>query len=270
MGMQQSKSQTLSKTFKGDFDKLLYKLKEGDNFTFSRFSDGELYILKNEELILSEEGTFCGDTDYEVIYPPRDFKEFHPDQDGFYRERLIEAFRHTDHEYYKGITCRCCGGDENFEWQLEFMGEGDHHLSWANLWVNDNYKYFVEDFIPALAKRKVILVCHEDADLSRPHGLNIVKHFPVGRNCLVNNYPLVEEMKEYITTEGIKNHVFLFAAASLSNILCHQLSIHSPKNTYIDIGTTLHAHFGFELQRAYLRGYWLRTLNEFSEKVCIW
>lgn len=267
--MQHKKSQTLSKTFKGDFDSFVSKLKDRDNFTFSRFSDGELYILKNQELILSEEGTFCNDHDYEVVYPPRDYKEFHPETDSFYRDKLVEAFKHTAPEYYKGITCRCCGGDENFDWQVEFMGEGDHNLSWANLWVNANYKYFVDDLLPILQDRKVVLVSHEDADLARAP-VNLVKHFPVGRNCLVDNYSLVEEMKEYITENEIKNHIFLFAAASLSNILCHQLSVHAPKNTYIDVGTTLHAHLGFELQRAYLKGYWLRQPNEFSEKVCTW
>ena len=213
--MQQQKSQTLLKTFKGDLDTFISKLKERDNFTFSRFSDGELYILN------------------------------------------------------KGITCRCCGGDENFDWQVEFMGEGEHNLSWANLWVNANYKYFVEEFIPILQDRKIILVSHEDADLEKAP-FPIVKHFPIGRNCLVNNYSIIKEMKEYVTQNSIKNHVFLFSAASLSNILCHQLSVHAPENTYIDIGTTLHGYLGFELQRAYLQGYWLRQPNEFSEKVCIW
>jgi hypothetical protein len=267
--MQQKKSQKLSKSFKGDFDLLLSKLIEGTNFSFSRFSDGELYILKNEELILSEEGTFCGGTDYKVVYPPRDFKEFHPKRDSFYRDKLVEAFKYTAPEYYKGITCRCCADDETFDWQTEFMGPGEHNLSWANLWVNANYKYFVEEFIPVLEKRKIVLVCHEDADLVRAP-FEIQQHFPIGRDCLINNYDLVEKIKQYIDENEIKHHVFLFAAASLSNILCHQLFEHSKQNTYIDIGTTLHPYLGFELQRAYLMGYWLRVPTEFSNRECIW
>ena len=54
MEMQHKKSQTLSKTFKGDFDSSVSKLKDRDNFTFSRFSDGELYILKNQEQLVED------------------------------------------------------------------------------------------------------------------------------------------------------------------------------------------------------------------------
>ena len=37
------------KDFKGDFLMLLNKLREKDPFAFIRFSDGEQYILDNEE-----------------------------------------------------------------------------------------------------------------------------------------------------------------------------------------------------------------------------
>ena len=267
--MQQKKLQKSSKSFKGDFDLLLTKLKEGVNFSFSRFSDGELYILKNQKLTLSEEGTFCNDKDYDIIYPDRDLKEFNPDKDSFYRDRLVDAFKYNAPNYYKGLTCRCCGTDEQFDWQIEFMGEGDHNLTWANLWLNANYKHFVEELVPAFDQRKLVFVCNEDAQL-RDLPFNILKHFVVGRNCLVNNYNLVEDIKAYIDDNSLEDCVFLFSAASLSNILCHQLFEHSNKNTYIDIGTSMHPYFGFELQRAYLQEYWLNEETEFGDRECIW
>ena len=35
------------KTFKGDFEKIKKYLKENINFSFTRFSDGELFVLQN-------------------------------------------------------------------------------------------------------------------------------------------------------------------------------------------------------------------------------
>ena len=37
------------KHFKGAFDILLTKLRDKENFAFSRFSDGELFIMQNKK-----------------------------------------------------------------------------------------------------------------------------------------------------------------------------------------------------------------------------
>ena len=42
------------KYFDKEFDKFLGKLKNKENFAFARFSDGELFILRNETVILAE------------------------------------------------------------------------------------------------------------------------------------------------------------------------------------------------------------------------
>ena len=40
------------KNFREDFFKLKRKLGNKENFAFSRFSDGEMYILQNKEVVL--------------------------------------------------------------------------------------------------------------------------------------------------------------------------------------------------------------------------
>jgi len=37
------------KTFTSDFEKLRDKLTSGENFSFTRFSDGELFVLQNKK-----------------------------------------------------------------------------------------------------------------------------------------------------------------------------------------------------------------------------
>ena len=55
--------------------------------------------------------------------------------------------------------------------------------------------------------------------------------------------------------EEIINHVFLFSASSLSEVLIHELYKVNDKNTYIDVGTTLHPYMGLDIARDYLKAY---------------
>jgi hypothetical protein len=90
----------------------------------------------------------------------------------------------------------------------------------------------------------------------------------VGKNCIVNNHHLIEDIKEYIDKENIEDHVFLFSASSLSEILIHKLHQHNKKNTYVDIGTTLHPYLGLDPARDYLRSYWSGTNHPDLYKEC--
>ena len=66
-------------------------------------------------------------------------------------------------------------------------------------------------------------------------------------------------MKGWAEENNIENHIFLFSASSLSEILIHRLFEFNSNNTYIDIGTTLHWHLNLGIERDYLRAYWNRT-----------
>jgi len=48
------------KNYKEKFDKFLKMLSEGEQFGFYRFSDGEIFILKNEKLNLEKNRFFTG------------------------------------------------------------------------------------------------------------------------------------------------------------------------------------------------------------------
>jgi hypothetical protein len=258
----------MEKTFRGDFYKLLTKLKEGENFSFSRYSDGEMFILQNKRLVLGQGIVQTGDNVRGGQYSKQDHKDFDPDKHSFYRDKLIESYQFKKKNYFKGLSCKCCVGERDCNWMKDLYGEEDEHLTWANLWVNGNYKLFVEEFIPVLNDKKVIMVVNEMAKINAP--FNLIKDFRVGYNCIVNDYGLVEEMKKWIDDNQIENHVFLFAASSLSCYLAHQLFEHNDKNTYVDIGTTMNHLMGMDINRGYLRQYHFGNKNNFTGKMCIW
>jgi hypothetical protein len=245
--------------FKSDFWLLLDKLKRGEPFAFTRFSDGEILVMQNKQLVLEQDYVITGDVRHSFGYASDDYKNFEPSQHGFVREALVEAYTFKKLNYFVGGICKnCnCASAQYVPWMRAEYGEFDDQYSYANLLVNSNYTDFVSHYIPALKNHKVVMVCSENADLSEMP-FEVVKDFRVGRNCIVNDHHLIGEMKEWVEKEKITNHVFLFSASSLSEILIHNLFKNYDQNTYIDIGTTLHKQMKLSLKRGYLEAYWSR------------
>ena len=76
------------KEFRNDFWKFVEKLKTEEHFSFSRFSDGEVRVLQNKKLILTEDRITIGDhqngrADKLSI---NEQKEFDPDKHQWVRE----------------------------------------------------------------------------------------------------------------------------------------------------------------------------------------
>jgi hypothetical protein len=257
------------KTFEDDFLQICKKLVNREPFAFNRFSDGELYILQNKELILDKNVIKIGEHLSYGPYKPHDFKHFDPSKHAECRKLLIESFRFTKKNYYKGICCACCINKEDFKWQIDFIKNGkDEWLTWSNLLVNSNYSNFINIMFPQFFNYKTVILCNEKADLFRfPF---IVKDFRIGYNAMINNYSIIDDIKRWIFNNKIKGHLFLFSASVLSKIAIHQLYKFCDENTYIDIGTTITPLMNLGFDRSYLRSYWLGSNEPDGKKICIW
>jgi len=262
------------KDFKGDFDKLRDKLSIGENFAFARFSDGELHTLQNRPVELAEKFWSLDGVQHHGWYNKEEQKKFVPEEHQFNRQKLIDSLQFKKDNYYKGISCRCCVGEVDFKWQLDLHGTDETHesLTWANLWNNGNYEAFMDEIVPLFKDKEIIMVVNEIAKL---HDLpfKVKKSFRVGSNCFINDYFLVDVLKDYIEKQGIENHVFLISCGSLSNVIIKQLYEANDNNTYIDIGSTLNPIMkmeGWKGSRAYLSEYWLKQGRNYLNKNCIW
>jgi hypothetical protein len=261
----------VTKYFDKEFDKFLGKLKDKENFAFARFSDGELFILRNETVILAENHFVTGNRKGHGIYPPEEQKEFIPEKHEFYQQKLVECFKSKMPEYYKGICCRNDVGEDAFFWQKGLHG-GDEGLTFSNLLINRNYRRFVDEMVPVLKEREILYVVNESANLD---GLpiEIKKDFRIGTNCMINNYGTIEEVKKYIQENDIRDHVVLCSAASLSNFIVHDCYADNPNNTFLDIGSCLNPYLeieGWKHTRGYLTHYWLKSGSPYGEQVDIW
>ena len=235
------------KTFRGDLNIIIERLKTKTPFAFSKYADGELSILINKPI---NNGEFW----------------FIPEQDQFNREKLIRSFKYLDENYFVGVSCPCCiGGKTVHRWMKEQSGQDVEHLTWANIFVNSNHKHYVDNMLPLYKNYDVVVVSNDQSSLTNLP-FQITKHFKIGKNAWVQDYSLIDEIKTYIDSEATEGKLFLFCAGPFGNILTHQLYKHNKNNTYIDIGSTLNVYLLGESgkNRGYLRG------ESSAQQVCVW
>ncbi len=235
------------KSFRNDLKTIISKLKNKQPFAFSKYADGELHILANKPV---NNGEFW----------------FVPEANDFNRQEMIKSFRFKNQNYYVGISCPCCiGGSPVHNWMKKNSGQPESNLTWANIFVNGNHSYYIKNMVPLYSEYEVVLVSNSSSNLSNLP-FKVKKHFTIGKNAWIENYDLIDEMKNYIDNDDITNHLFLFCAGPFGNILTHQLFEHNNKNTYIDIGSTLNTLLLGDngKNRGYLRGE--SSIN----KICIW
>jgi hypothetical protein len=206
---------------------------------------------------------------YNFGYSEDDHKEFIPEEHGFLKDKLIESFSFKKKNYFIGAGCaNCsCAIREHIPWLQQYYNNGDEHWVSPNLFVNSNYPIFVGQYIPEFKNHKVVMTCSENADLSNMP-FEVTRDFRVGKNCIVNDHHLVDKIKDWIDENNVTDHLFLFSASSLSEVLIYELYKHNDQNTYLDIGTTLHHYMKLGIERDYLKAYWHNKMHPDIFKSC--
>jgi len=256
------------KDFKEEFNKYLTKLKDHEPFAFSRWADGELWILENKSYSLSP-------TSHGYILP-EDQKEFDAEKHKFHHDKLWNAFRYKADNYHIGITTNSDAGIVGYsprDWMIDNSGSDIENITFANLFINSNYQDFRKRVVTLFNEYKIIMMCNEKANLD---GLEIKKDFRVGSNCIVNDDDKIEQIVDYVKKEKPEGHLFLFCASSLGNICIHKLHEIAPNNTYLDMGSALNPDLNLGLDRGYLsawagvlqRGMW--DMSEYLEREESW
>jgi hypothetical protein len=234
----------MTKIFHEEIEKLYNRLISGKKFAFSKYADGEWAIIKNEPIVAR--GEF----------------EYNPMTDYYYSNKLLQSYQYQDDDYYIGISCPCCQGMETHTMMETVSQQKDDHITYANIFVNANYPYYIEKFVPYYATQKVILVCNRNGKVEnlpfKPE-----KVYYIDATAFKTNYGLIEEMKKDVV--DIKDHLFLFCAGPLGNMLAAELWQTNKENTYLDIGSTLNPWLQCE---GHKRDYY--NFKDLSNRVCTW
>ena len=231
------------KFFQEEIAKFFQKLQSQEPFVFSKYADGEWLAMQKIDCL-------PGNGEWVISAETQQSSQL-----------LIDSFRYRHKGYYVGISCPCCQGANHY-YMKQFSSQDDEHLTFANLFVNANYQYFLDHFIPAFAQRPVVLVANRNSNLT-DLPFAVEEFWGVGYNAWVDDLHLIEQM----ASKNYQDHLMLFSCGPLGNILAHQLWQRNQHNTYIDVGSTIDRWLNNDVRnkRLYALG-----VPAFSQQVCVW
>jgi hypothetical protein len=210
--------------FTKDFDFFWGLIENKKNFTFARYADGEVLLMKGMEV---SNGTQALNID----------KWSSPNRFTKVGAELIDSMNHTEDNYYYAIS----GINDNindYSFLINNLNQNKDRVTFVNLWINNNYKRMIEKL--KSLEREVILICNENAKISNfPFKIKELIPFP---NDCVNFWEKESEsfMRNLFDKVSIlENELFFISCGPISEIIIHKLFLENPNNTYIDVGSSI-------------------------------
>jgi hypothetical protein len=233
------------KYFKEEIEKFYTKLVSGEKFAFSKYADGEWAAINGRQ-----GNAGCGEWIINDIN----------NNCALSREKLVKSFRYKDENYFVGISCPCCQGKDHYKMK-KFCSQNEENLTFANIFVNANYQFYLDNFINEYKNRNIYLVANKKTNPAELP-FNIDKFFGIDYNAWVVNLDLVDQLKD----DKCRGKLFLFSAGPLGNILCHELWQINKDNTYIDIGSTIDPW----TKTNKLKNKYYNRNSLYKNKICVW
>ena len=250
-----------------DLERFKKLISTGKPFTFIRFSDGEIEILRNRRLVISSGVTeFRGKT-FANNFPKFDEKSFNPKDSQALRADLLASAIYREDSYFKGVPTAHNNAVIDREFMLRLNGGLTSQITFSDLFLNSNFLMARTNFFPFAAEyfSSIFLVGNWRCTLGKY--LSRATLLPIPDNLFATYEKTLGDVLLQIR-ESPKYSLVLSSASSLSNILGHRLRIERPDITFLDIGTALNDIMGLPGKtRAYHK---LLDQLTFSEKISAW
>lgn len=210
--------------FISDFDYFWSLIEKGENFTFSRYADGEVMLMKGIEV-----------GNYTQAYGVDKWNS--PNKMTKVGKELLETLNHTEENYYYAISA-LNDNVNDYNFLRKNIKQNEKKLTFVNLWINYNYQNSLKKY--SELKREVIVICNEEAKKENfPFKIKELIHFP--NDCISfwenNSDTYINELiKKY---DGLKNELFFISCGPISEIIIHELYKNNPDNTYVDVGSSI-------------------------------
>jgi len=242
-----------SKKFNQEIKYFIEKIRKNIPFSIVRYGDGEMMIIENKPIDLTKK--FNGE------------HKFNPSNAKYQklRNEMTASIRYSDESYFVGLPCPCCVPKENVNKIMKVSQQKEKQLTWANIFVNSNFKIFNNSFFEVIKNKDIVLVCHENAETDNfSKDYNVIKEFRVGANAWYNDYDNIEEILEYSKTVN-PNTVFLFMAGTFTKLTIYKIHQERKDLFLLDLGSTMDLKLGLGATRNYLN-----KNSKNSNKVCRW
>ena len=228
-----------------DFNSLIGLLAKKIPFTFVRFSDGEMEVIRNEPFRIGNGKVSWRKGDFSYSYPDFDEKEFSPERDSRLRDELIESAIYSHPRYFKGIPASHNNARADQNLMIELNGHSTTNLTFSDLFINQNFKKFRNDAVPLFQSFSDVFVLGNFR--TKPELLNSNwRLIPVEDNFFPNFERVMEEKLRELSVLP-KDALVLASASSLTNIIGKRLHLVRKDLTFFDIGTSMHDLMGMEM-----------------------
>ena len=214
-----------------EYDRFWTKIKNNENFAFVRSGDGEHLIICGKSFS-AQEGWKA----------PKGTSKLGEDIDA--------TFEVESPNFYFGISCPDCNIDGYF-WYINRI-KNKKNITFANMWVNINYRRFAKDFLEL--KRDAIVIANYRAKGKPIGNLNIKKYYSVTDDCFTFWGEDSEKMiKEIISDFGSQNNLlYVVSAGPMAGPIIERLFKNNPNNCYIDFGSSIDGFYREVTTRPYM------------------
>jgi len=234
-------------------------------FCFVRFSDGEMEIIKNRFLKIKPGETYFRGKKFKNNYPIYDSKEFNPSIHSKIRDDLLETAIKSKANYFKGIPTSHNTKTKDRDLMLLLNGGLDEYITFSDLLMNSNYKYFRTEILPLFKNyaSKYLIANYR----SKPkRELKNFIHIRIGDNFFSNyettKLNLINKLKD-IPNQSL----IISSASSMSNIIGFYIYNLRPDITFLDIGSSLNDLLRLDFNiRSYHNSYFKKDIkSKFSK-----
>lgn len=191
---------------------ILMLAKNGIPQALSRFNDGEVSIMQNENAIAAR-----GDQKGSVQL----------------QASLIDAITFEKERYWKGYPCSVCF-PKLHEFTRQWFNSDYEYNTIAVVNTNRNWEIFRNGMEEACVGKKIIWVSGEDQDLSMLN-YDIIEHVSIPNKNSWRFYQIVLNRCLELVKPG---YVFFFSCGPLARVLVKDLFEARDDASYFDIGST--------------------------------
>jgi len=220
-----------------ELSRFIDMLKNKTPFSFVRFSDGEIEILRNRYLEINAGRTIFRGREFNNNFPIFDSKKFDPSHHQNIRKDLLDSAMFRAVSFFKGIPTAHNEALKDRELLLRFNGGYELNMTFSDLFLNSNYTRYRNELVPLFEKYQHVYVIANFR--AKPIGLlSKATHIKIPDNFFATYDDVLESISNQVR-EVEKGSLILSSASSLSNIVANKLFLERQDITFIDIGTSI-------------------------------
>lgn len=236
--------------FNIELKKLIERIETKNPICFVRYGDGETLIMDNQPISTATQA-------YSIDKWNSDGGETKMGN------KLKEILKINKPEWLFGVPCECCNlACKNY--LLSELNVDRTQITYANMFVNSNYPYFLE-WIKNLKEEIVIIANKNGLNNIDKFPFKIKEYFPIENDCVnyyENNYEDFNiELKNRF--KDVNNTLFFVSAGPLSEIIINEIWTLNKTNRLIDVGSSLDLFIHNKITRPYME-----TNSYYGQKKC--